>query len=138
MSTAPFWSPMTSIVEVGGEYFTALSSNCRAPDPASSRSASTVQAVGNALDDRVPVQSLLELLQRRADHVVDRDAIATDDEIAGVDAQHVHGVGDERLQPVQVLVDDRDQFPIAASPTDSTRRSRSVAAFIEVSGVLNS
>ena len=66
-------------------------------------------------------------------------AVAVDDEVAGVDAEHAHGVGDEPLQPGDLLIDDCDAARARGCASDaSDSAGRDEATFIDVSGVLNS
>ena len=82
------------------------------------------QAGRHAFDDRMAVQTRVELSAASRDKVGDDVAIAVDDEVAGVDPQHLHGIGHERLEPIEVLVDDRRQLAVAAHRPECWRADR--------------
>ena len=115
ISIAPLPCARISIVDVGGEYFTALSSSCRSARPSSSRSASTVRSSGTCFDEMVAIETRLELPQRRGHDVGEIVTIEMHGKVAGIDAQHLHRVGHERLKAIEVFVDDGDQLAIAGA-----------------------
>src|SRR5262252_547228 len=64
---------------------------------------------GNAdvFDELMHVEPMLEPPQRRVDDRSQIVALAMYGEVAGVDSQHLDRVGDEALEPIEILVEDR-------------------------------
>ena len=110
---------------VGGEYFSALSSSCRSASLSRCRSASTMRSSGRLVD-----QGVLQGARRTPASSSRRcrggdEAIAMNDEVAGIDAKHLNRVGDQGLETDEIFVDDRDQLASrvrAGGPAEQERR----------------
>jgi hypothetical protein len=109
MSTEALTAATISIGDVGTEYLTALSKR------KSQQLAITIdgQTAWHAFDNGMTVETRLELPDRPIDDV--RDVVTTpmNHEIARIDPEHLHGVGDKPLEPIQFFVDDDEQLAIA-------------------------
>ena len=101
-----------SIVEVGGEYFSALSSNCRSASAEQLAIGVDRQVIRDLGHEMVTIEACLELPQRCAHDVSKVVAIEMHGKIARVNSQHLNGIGHQRLEPIQVFVDDGDQLAI--------------------------
>ncbi len=71
------------------------------------------QTAWHAFDDWMTVEARFELPDRPIDDVRDVVTIAMNHEIACIDPEHVHGVGDKPLEPIQFFVDYDEQLVIA-------------------------
>ena len=96
---------LTSIVDVGE--VTALSSNCRRARPSSSGSASTNSRAGTRFKTSWPSRrgAALSSVSRTASASALRWRYAR--KRARVDSKHLHGIGDQLLQPVRPFIHDR-------------------------------
>ena len=122
MSTDPLPIAATSIVEVRGEYFTALSSNWRSARPSRWLIGIHEQIGRHPVDERAAVQAGVQIAKGSGHESRQRLALAAKRELAGVDAEHLHRVVHERVQAVEVFVDDRHELVVAAGRASSAGR----------------
>ena len=116
MAPTPLLLAAISIVDPGGEYFAALSRSCPSASSSSCRSASTIRSSGTRVPHDMPVEPHIQSPQEISHQGLQRLSIATDDEVAGIDSQHAHDVGDEALKPVEFLGHDGGEFVLAGAP----------------------
>ena len=132
-------SARSSIVDVEGEYFSALSSSCRNSELQQRAIRVHHQFGGNMILDDVALEPRAELPQRLQPVMSAtrwRSRLTT--KSPAVDAEHLDGIADERLQPRQIFVDDVDELALRIISLAMSSANAVAAAFIDVSGVLNS
>ena len=133
ISTVPFALATISIVDVGGEYFTALSSSCRKRERQQVAVGVDRQVGRHVPDDVVAVQTpCSNLRQDGRDRRPTSRADPVNDEVAGVDSEHLDRVGHETLQRSSssstIATSSRSREPTAVLAADRPPRPSSTSA----------